>query len=190
MGGIPSSQQLQQDSYLVNSSSVVSMDEPEEDPPAEDQNQKDVATPIIDETSTPTKLHKIMNQMRFYQNLETSEVLFLLGSDCIEEVPNITKDEWLEVNVSGLQDGYIRYTLQAMTSSQRQLFDGEMVETGSVSSDKQSSLPVKDPTEDYCEELVSFEEEEEAFHDQDFIEAFKSPTNSDGLSSQGNFFCS
>ena len=85
-------------------------------------------------------LENVINHMRFFQNLETSEVIFILGSDNIEDVPKLEKEEWFEVYVSGLQDDYVRQTMQSKTFAQRQFFNSKKVDdTASLSTDTQAA---------------------------------------------------
>lgn len=134
-------------------------------------------------------LDKIMSHMRFYQNVETSEVMFLVGSDRIEDVPKIEKDEWIEVHLSGFQDSYVRQTMQSKLFAQRQIVTNGMIEdTASISTDTQGPQNLA-MSETFVQSLSrdghDDDEHEHDQHDHDELEditgddeLFKSPTNS------------
>eukprot|EP00603_Paraphysomonas_imperforata_P006742 CAMPEP_0114417214 /NCGR_PEP_ID=MMETSP0103-20121206/2843_1 /TAXON_ID=37642 ORGANISM="Paraphysomonas imperforata, Strain PA2" /NCGR_SAMPLE_ID=MMETSP0103 /ASSEMBLY_ACC=CAM_ASM_000201 /LENGTH=647 /DNA_ID=CAMNT_0001585489 /DNA_START=288 /DNA_END=2231 /DNA_ORIENTATION=- len=118
----------------------------------------------------------LMKNMRFYQNTETSEVLFIVGSDRIENVPKITVGEWIEVNVSGLQDNYVRQTMQSKSFFQREFVRPCPVEdTASLSTDAHLHHTIVSGNDG---EILSHDDHD---HDDDDVEAdveFKSHTNS------------
>jgi len=53
-----------------------------------------------------------MRQSRFYQNYDTNEVILILASDNIENIPNYDKEEWHEVRLSDQQEAYLSRSQQ------------------------------------------------------------------------------
>jgi hypothetical protein len=119
-------------------------------------------------------MDNLMKNMRFYQNAETSEVIFLVGSDRIENVPKINKEEWIEVNVSGLQDDYVRQTMQSKSLSQRRMVNsGPIEDTISLSTATDGHFPNTAVSETGERSLRDGHDDDD--HDD---EEFKSHTNS------------
>ena len=83
--------------------------------------------------NTTMSLDKLFHHMRFYQNIETSEVIFVLGSDKLENVPQISIDEWFEVPVSCFQEAYIRQSMKPKTLQEHRQFFQEEDEDAIVS---------------------------------------------------------
>lgn len=58
---------------------------------------------------TPSNaLSKYLSQVKVLQNHETKEIIHILAGDSVDDIPNIDRDEWFEVPVSGLQEEYTK----------------------------------------------------------------------------------
>lgn len=120
-------------------------------------------------------IEHLMKTMRFYQNTETSEIIVIIGSDKIENVPKIVVREWIEVNVSGLQDDYVRQTMQSKSFFQREIVRPRVVEdTASLSTDALIHHNVSSENDGEQHSLGDRDHED----DEGDVE-FKSHTNSD-----------
>ena len=105
----------------------------------ERSNVTDISEPM---NTAAITLERLLNHMRFFQNTETYDLIFILGIDDIEDVPRARREEWVEVFASGLQDGYIRKTMASKLMSQRQFFGGEIDGTATLSTSTKHIVPL------------------------------------------------